>query len=151
MCEVYREMVNVRSKPSIRHRAALLLLLPLLLGSATASPPPSGALPGRLFPGHSDRAALAYADAASAARRKDCAGAYKALAPVLAGRDSEAVFAQLLLGFYARPCAHPPCCGRRRWPGSGGTRGARSTWWAPPAARNCAATRPRSWRRSAGR
>jgi hypothetical protein len=94
----------VRSKPSIRQRAALLLLLPLLLGSATASPPPSGALPGRLFPGHSDRAALAYVDAATAARRKDCAGAYKALAPVLAGRDSEAVFAQLLLGFYARAC-----------------------------------------------
>src|SRR4029077_11615954 len=99
---------NVRSKPSIRHRAALVLLLPLLLGSATASPPPSGPLTGplvdRLFGAHTDRAALAYSEAASAVRRKDCGAAYKALTPVLAGRDSEAAFAQLLLGFYAPSC-----------------------------------------------
>jgi soluble lytic murein transglycosylase len=92
----------VRSKKSIRHRAAFVLLLPLLLGSATTSPQRSG-LAGPL-PGHSDRAALAYAEAATAVRRKDCAAAYKALAPVLAGRDSEAAFAQLLLGFYAHSC-----------------------------------------------
>jgi soluble lytic murein transglycosylase-like protein len=98
----------VRSKPSIRHRAALVLLFPLLLGSATASPPPSGPLTGplvdRLFGAHTDRAALAYSEAASAVRRKDCGAAYKALTPVLAGRDSEAAFAQLLLGFYAHSC-----------------------------------------------
>ena len=96
----------MRSRKPIRHRAALVLLLPLLLGSATASPPRSGLAAGPL-PGHSDRASLAYAEAAVAARRKDCAAAYKALAPVLAGQasqGSEAAFAQLLLGFYASSC-----------------------------------------------
>lgn len=92
----------MRRKKLIRHRAALVLLLPLLLGSATPSPPRSGAA-GPL-PGHSDRAAFAYSEAAAAVRRKDCAAAYKALAPILAGRDSEAAFAQLLLGFYAHSC-----------------------------------------------
>ena len=92
----------MRSKKPIRRRAALVLLLPLLLGSATTSPPRTGAA-GPL-PGHSDRAALAYSEAAAAVRKRDCAGAYKALAPVLAGRDSEAAFAQLLLGFYAHSC-----------------------------------------------
>lgn len=92
----------MRSKKPIRHRAALVLLFPLLLGSATTSPPRSGAA-GPL-PGHSDRAALAYSEAAAAVRRKDCAAAYKALSPILAGRDSEAAFSQLLLGFYAHSC-----------------------------------------------
>ena len=89
----------MRSKTPIRHRAALVLLFPLLLGSATTSPPRAVPLPG-----HSDRAALAYAEAATAVRRKDCAAAYKALSPILAGRDSEAAFSQLLLGFYAHSC-----------------------------------------------
>jgi soluble lytic murein transglycosylase-like protein len=93
----------VRSKPSIRHRAALLLLLPLLLGSATASPPSSPTYPGPLA-GHPDRATLAYAEAATAVRRKDCTAVYKALTPILSGHDSEAGFAQLLLGLYARSC-----------------------------------------------
>jgi soluble lytic murein transglycosylase-like protein len=93
----------VRSKKPIRHRAALVLLLPLLLGSATASPPRTGAVAVPL-PGHSDRASLAYAEAATAVRRKDCAAAYKAVAPILSGRDGEASFAQLLLGFYAHSC-----------------------------------------------
>ena len=92
----------MRSKKPIRHRAALVLLFPLLLGSATTSPTRSGAA-GPL-PGHSDRAALAYSEAAAAVRRNDCAAAYKALAPILAGRDSEAAFSQLLLGFYAHSC-----------------------------------------------
>ncbi len=92
----------MRSKKPIRHRAALVLLFPLLLGSATTSPPRSGAA-GPL-PGHSDRAALAYSEAAAAVRRNDCAAAYKALSPILAGRDSEAAFSQLLLGFYAHSC-----------------------------------------------
>ncbi len=93
----------MRSKKPIRHRAALVLLLPLFLGSATTSPPRTGAIAGPL-PGHSDRASLAYAEAAAAVRRKDCAAAYKALAPILSGRDSEAAFSQLLLGFYAHSC-----------------------------------------------
>jgi hypothetical protein len=93
----------VRSRKPIRHRAALVLLLPLLLGSATTTPPRSGLAAGPL-PGHSDRASLAYAEAAAAVRRKDCNGAYKALTPILSGRDSEAAFSQLLLGFYASSC-----------------------------------------------
>ena len=92
----------MRSKKSIRHRAALVLLLPLLLGSATTTPPRSGA--AAPLAGHSDRAALAYAEAAAAVRKKDCTGAYKALAPIMAGHDSEAAFARLLLGFYAHSC-----------------------------------------------
>lgn len=92
----------MRSRRSIRHRATLVLLVPLLLGAATASPPRRDlAAP---LPGHSDRASLAYAEAAAAVRRKDCGAAYKALAPVLAVRGSEASFAQLLLGFYAHSC-----------------------------------------------
>jgi soluble lytic murein transglycosylase len=94
----------VRSKKSIRHRAALVLLLPLLLGSATTTPSSRSGLAAGPLPGHSDRASLAYAEAAAAVRRKDCAAAYKALAPVLSGRDSEASFAQVLLGLYARSC-----------------------------------------------
>ena len=92
----------MRSRKPIRHRAALVLLVPLLLGSAT-SPPPRHGLAGPL-PGHTDRASLAYAEAATAVRRNDCAAAYKALAPVLAGKGQEATFAQLLLGFYAHSC-----------------------------------------------
>src|SRR6185295_9905722 len=95
-------VLEVRSRRPIRHRATLVLLVPLLLGAATAAPPRRDlAAP---LPGHSDRASLAYAEAAAAVRRKDCAAAYKALAPVLAGRGSEASFAQLLLGFYAHSC-----------------------------------------------
>ncbi|HSG40134.1 MAG TPA: hypothetical protein VLE27_10895, partial [Thermoanaerobaculia bacterium] len=69
-----------RRKPN-RYRAALVLLVPLLLGSAASAPPRTG-VAGPLA-GHSDRASLAYANAAGAVRRKDCAAAYKALQPVL--------------------------------------------------------------------
>jgi soluble lytic murein transglycosylase len=92
----------VRSRKPIRHRAALILLVPLLLGAATASPPrfeTAGPLRG-----HTDRAALAYAEAAAAVRRKDCGAAYKAVAPILASKGSEAAYAGLLLGFYAHSC-----------------------------------------------
>ncbi|HEV7786260.1 MAG TPA: hypothetical protein VGQ28_13030, partial [Thermoanaerobaculia bacterium] len=81
-------------------RAAPLVLVPLLLGAASA-PPPRTAVP---LPGHSDQAALAYADAAAAVRRKDCPAAYKALQPVMAGKGQEARFAHLLLGFYSHSC-----------------------------------------------
>jgi soluble lytic murein transglycosylase-like protein len=94
--------LKLRSGRFYRHRATPLLLLPLLLGAAS-SPPPRAGLAGPL-PGHSDRAALAYADAAGAVRNKDCPAAYKALQPVLAGKGQEARFAQLLLGFYAHSC-----------------------------------------------
>jgi soluble lytic murein transglycosylase-like protein len=92
----------VRSRKSIRRYAAFLLLVPLLLGSTTN--PPAGHDSPRPLPGHSDRASLAYGEAAAAVRHKDCAAAYKALAPVLAGKGAEAAFAQLLLGLYAHAC-----------------------------------------------
>jgi peptidoglycan lytic transglycosylase len=92
----------VRSRKPIRHRAALLLLVPLLLGATTAQAPRTESV--RPLPGYSERASLAYAGAAAAVRRKDCQGAYEALAPVLAGKGSEAAFSQLLLGFYAHAC-----------------------------------------------
>jgi len=90
----------LRSRNPLRHRAAPLFLVPLLLGAASA-PPPRIAVP---LPGHSDQAALVYADAAAAVRRKDCPAAYKALQPILAGKGQEARFAQLLLGFYSHSC-----------------------------------------------
>ncbi|HEV2851433.1 MAG TPA: lytic transglycosylase domain-containing protein [Thermoanaerobaculia bacterium] len=93
----------MRSRKPIRRRAALLLLVPLLLGSAATSPPSRQGLTSPL-PGHSDRASLAYAEAAAAVRRKDCAGAYKALAPILTGTGQEASFAKVLLGLYAHSC-----------------------------------------------
>lgn len=92
----------MRSRKPIRHRAALVLLVPLLLGSATSPPPRQGF--ASALPGHTDRASLAYAEAASAVRKKDCTAAYKSLAPILAGKGQEATFAQLLLGFYAHSC-----------------------------------------------
>jgi soluble lytic murein transglycosylase len=94
----------VRRRKPIRHRAALVLLVPLLLGSATSAPPRSGAALAGPLPGHSDRASLAYSEAAAAARRKDCTAAYKALQPVLGSKGSEASFAQVLLGLYAHSC-----------------------------------------------
>ena len=59
----------VRSRKPIRHRAALLLLVPLLLGATTTSAPRHDLTAP--LPGHSDRASLAYAEAAAAVRRKD--------------------------------------------------------------------------------
>ncbi|HEX6898412.1 MAG TPA: transglycosylase SLT domain-containing protein [Thermoanaerobaculia bacterium] len=94
----------MRRRKLIRYRAALVLLVPLILGATTSPPARSTAASAGSFPGHSDRASLAYAEAAGAARRKDCATAYKALQPVLAGKGSEASFAQVLLGLYAHSC-----------------------------------------------
>lgn len=94
----------MRRRKPIRSRAALVLLLPLLLGSATSSPSRPGSPAAGPLPGHTDRASLAYAEAAGAVRRKDCAAAYKALQPVLAGKGEEATFAQILLGLYAHSC-----------------------------------------------
>ena len=93
----------MRSSKSIRHHAPLLLLVPLLLG-ATTTPSPLRENVAAPLPGHTDRASLAYAEAAAAVRSKDCGTAYKALAPVLASKGSEAAFARLLLGFYAHSC-----------------------------------------------
>ncbi|HEX4964222.1 MAG TPA: lytic transglycosylase domain-containing protein [Thermoanaerobaculia bacterium] len=92
----------MRRRKPLRHRATPFLLVPLLLGAASAPPPRLGGA-GPL-PGHSDRAALAYADAAAAVRKKDCSAAYKALQPILAAKGQEGRFAGLLLGFYAHSC-----------------------------------------------
>jgi soluble lytic murein transglycosylase-like protein len=80
-----------------------VLLVPLLLGSAPPASPGRSGLTTPL-PGHSDRASLAYAEAAAAMRRKDCGAAWKALAPVAAAKGKEGDFALLLGGFYANQC-----------------------------------------------
>ncbi|HEX7184418.1 MAG TPA: transglycosylase SLT domain-containing protein [Thermoanaerobaculia bacterium] len=82
---------------------SLALLVPALLGSATH--PPSRSLPDpQALPGVSDRASLIYAEAASAIRDRDCAGAFKTLAPLTGGKGRDAAFAKLLTGFYAHAC-----------------------------------------------
>ena len=63
--------------------SALLLLVPLLLGSA--SQPAIRPHPAVPFVAKSDRTALLFAEAAAAARRNDCAGAARTLAPLAAG------------------------------------------------------------------
>jgi soluble lytic murein transglycosylase-like protein len=82
--------------------AAPILLVPLLLGSASTPFPRS--VPVRAIPGISDRASLLYADAASAVRGKDCTSAFKILAPLAGDRGAEGSFARLLSGFYAHSC-----------------------------------------------
>jgi soluble lytic murein transglycosylase-like protein len=81
---------------------APVLLVPLLLGAASQLP--TRPVPVRAIPGISDRASLLYADAASAVRRKDCASAFKILAPLSGDRGAEGSFARLLSGFYAHSC-----------------------------------------------
>ena len=82
--------------------SALLLLVPLLLGSA--SQPAIRPNPAVPFVAKSDRTALIFAEAAEAARKDDCTGAAKALAPLTAGKGPEAGFAKLVTGFYAHSC-----------------------------------------------
>jgi len=97
----------VRSQKSRHARrvfttAAPILLVPLLLGSASQTIRRS--LPIQAVPGISDRASLLYADAAAAIRSKDCANAFKILAPLTGSKGPEAAFSQLLTGFYAHAC-----------------------------------------------
>jgi soluble lytic murein transglycosylase len=96
----------VVKSPKLPRRAVpltLFLALPLLLGSATSEPARRAGAPGPI-PGHSDRAALAYAEAADSLRRQDCAGAQRALQPLAAGQGSEAELARLVTGLYAHAC-----------------------------------------------
>lgn len=82
--------------------SALLLLVPLLLGSASQPAiRPNSAVP---FVTKTDRNALLFAEAAESARRNDCNGATKTLAPLTAGKGPEAGFAKLVTGFYAHSC-----------------------------------------------
>jgi soluble lytic murein transglycosylase-like protein len=101
-CEKLVRRQNRRSARRIFTTAAPILLVPLLLGSA--SQPSSRPAPIRAIPGISDRASLLYADAASAVRSKDCTNAFKILAPLAADRGAEGSFARLLSGFYAHSC-----------------------------------------------
>jgi soluble lytic murein transglycosylase-like protein len=78
------------------------LLVPLLLGAVSRPPNRPGGFAA--IPGTSDRAALTYAEAAAAIRGRDCAGAFRALGPLTAGKDRDAAFAKLLTGFYAHSC-----------------------------------------------
>ncbi|MES1243558.1 MAG: lytic transglycosylase domain-containing protein [Acidobacteriota bacterium] len=81
---------------------ALLLLVPLLLGSSATRPiRPNPALP---LGTQADRNALLYAEAAEAVRRDDCAAATRALAPLASARGDEAEFARLVGGFHAWVC-----------------------------------------------
>jgi soluble lytic murein transglycosylase len=95
-----------RRRPSKSPRnlvpSALLLLVPLLLGSA--SQPAIRPHPAVPFVAKSDRTALLFAEAAAAARKNDCAGAARTLAPLTAGKGPEAGFARLVTGFYAHSC-----------------------------------------------
>ena len=91
---------NRRTTRRVYTVVAPVLLVPLLLGSA--SQPFSRSV--RAIPGISDRASLLYADAASAVRGKDCANAFRILAPLTADRGAEGSFARLLTGFYAHAC-----------------------------------------------
>lgn len=93
----------MRSRKQRRPSLAPVLLVPLLLGSA---PPVSPGRSGFTAPlsGHSDRATLAYAEAAAAVRRKDCGAAWKALAPVASAKGKDGNFALVLAGLYAREC-----------------------------------------------
>jgi soluble lytic murein transglycosylase-like protein len=87
---------------STRFVPLAFLLVPLLLGAVSRpSNRPGGFAP---IPGTSDRAALTYAEAAAAVRARDCAGAFRALGTLTAGKDRDAAFAKLLTGFYAHAC-----------------------------------------------
>jgi len=78
-----------------------LLLLPLLLGSATTRDPASAAA-GTAAP--ADPAAKLYAAAAGALRARDCAEAQATLAPLARGDSADATFARLVTGLYAHAC-----------------------------------------------
>ncbi|HET9227870.1 MAG TPA: transglycosylase SLT domain-containing protein [Thermoanaerobaculia bacterium] len=93
-----------RSPKPVRNTVpyALLLLVPLLLGSA--SQPAIRPNPAVPFVTKTDRTALLFAEAAEAARRDDCAGAANTLAPLTAGKGAEAGFARLVTGFHAHAC-----------------------------------------------
>jgi soluble lytic murein transglycosylase-like protein len=81
---------------------AIVLLVPILLGSSATRPiRPNPALP---LGNQADRNALLYAEAAEAARRDDCAGAARSLAPLASGKGAEAEFARLVGGFHAYAC-----------------------------------------------
>lgn len=100
---------SIRPRPTKHPRArrslvppAILLLVPVLLGSSATRPiRPNPALP---LGNQADRSALLYAEAAEAARRDDCAGAARSLAPLASGKGAEAEFARLVGGFHAYAC-----------------------------------------------
>jgi soluble lytic murein transglycosylase-like protein len=92
------------------------LLVPLLLGAVSRPPSRPGGFAA--LPGTSDRAALTYAEAAAAVRNHDCAGAFRTLGPLTAGKDREAAFARLLTGFYAHACEQEKLAEERLFQGA---------------------------------
>jgi hypothetical protein len=92
---------------------SLVLLLPLLLGSSPRTPLKPSVFPPVPVPSFSDRVTLQYEQAATSLRRNDCAGAAKALTPVMASKGSEAGFARLLSGLYAHACEQVPLAEER--------------------------------------
>ena len=100
---------SLRSLSGVRRSLVplgLVLLGALFLGSAPQSPQPRTGTIASL-PGISDRAALLYAEAASALRIRDCEGAVKLLTPLTSGKGQDASFSRLLTGFYAHACEQP--------------------------------------------
>lgn len=96
-----------RSPSSPRSRwslvpTALVLLVPLLLGSA--SRPAMRPHPEAPLAASSDRTTMLFAEAAAAVRQRDCADAFSTLAPLASGKGAEADFARLVSGFYAHAC-----------------------------------------------
>ncbi len=100
-----------------RSLARTLLALPLVAAAPaiqTAPPPPPAVVAaspgtpvtpaGTARPAHDLDLARAYAPAAAAMRRRQCAAADRALAPLLAQPKPEATFARLVSGLYAETC-----------------------------------------------
>ncbi len=79
---------------------AVLLLLPLLLGSTGPRDPAPAAAPAA----PADSAARLFGAAAAALRARDCDGAVATLVPLAAGDSPDATFARLVTGLYAHAC-----------------------------------------------
>jgi soluble lytic murein transglycosylase-like protein len=114
-----------------RHRSSIallgLLLGTFLGGAGASSPGPLAIAP----PGGS--ADAVYGRAAAALRRRDCAAAQAALAPLAAARGPETAFAALLSGFYAYACGDTADAEERlftanREAGLGGPAGVLEDW-----------------------
>jgi soluble lytic murein transglycosylase-like protein len=85
----------------------LLLLVPLLLGSARSLP--QGTLPPLRADGSSALTAgsPAFQQSAAALRLRRCTAAIQGLEPLRSGNGREALMAQLVSGFYAHACEQP--------------------------------------------
>ena len=109
----------------VRRRIPLILAGvlcgPLLAGYANLQPEE---LPGPGSSTGSPAAAPAYREAAAAMRRRDCAGALSALAPLAGAAEPDRTLATLVSGLYAHACEQVTVAEERlyqaRIPGGGG-------------------------------